>query len=84
MIAGGNAVDAYIAAVVCISIMNPQSAGLGGGHFATIYLKERRQCITINARETAPLSLDAHSYDGHEDDILTGRAFPPTHRKVLE
>ncbi|XP_038139266.1 glutathione hydrolase 5 proenzyme-like [Cyprinodon tularosa] len=53
---GGSAVDAAIAALLCTSIVNPQSAGLGGGSIFTV-MDSSGHVTIINSRETAPLNV---------------------------
>ncbi|MBC7202666.1 MAG: gamma-glutamyltransferase [Pusillimonas sp.] len=58
---GGSAVDAAIAAQLVLSLVEPQSSGLGGGGFMVVFDAATQRLRTYDARETAP----AHSDKGH-------------------
>jgi gamma-glutamyltranspeptidase/glutathione hydrolase len=55
--AGGNAVDAAVAATFAIGVTQPFSTGLGGGAFILIRLADG-EVIAIDGRETAPGAAD--------------------------
>lgn len=50
---GGSAVDAAIAATICIGVINMFSSGIGGGGFLTVKLPGE-EAWTIDFREAAP------------------------------
>jgi gamma-glutamyltranspeptidase/glutathione hydrolase len=54
---GGNAIDAAVAAAATLGVTDPFSCGIGGGGFMVIYLAKDKRVITIDHRETAPLSF---------------------------
>uniref|UniRef100_A0A8C1QJ94 Uncharacterized protein n=1 Tax=Cyprinus carpio TaxID=7962 RepID=A0A8C1QJ94_CYPCA len=58
LLEGGSAVDAAIAALLCTSLVNPQSMGLGGGAIFTIMDKTGNVKI-ISSRETVPKGVQA-------------------------
>ncbi len=65
---GGNAIDAAVAVAYALNVVEPQSAGIGGGGFMMIHLAATGQTFSIDSRETAPAGASA--------DVFVGVASP--------
>ncbi|SME88140.1 gamma-glutamyltransferase [Pseudobacteriovorax antillogorgiicola] len=52
---GGNAVDAAVAVSMAISVVRPQSTGIGGGGFLLHYDSNTTDVVAYDFREVAPL-----------------------------
>ena len=52
--AGGNAFDAAVAVSAALSVVEPQSSGLGGGTFLLYWNEALGELTTFDGRETAP------------------------------
>jgi len=59
---GGNAMDAAIAALLCVGSVNLQSSGLGGGGFMVVRAPNGT-ASAFNFREMAPARADTHMFD---------------------
>lgn len=55
---GGSAVDAAIAVQAALSLLEPQSSGIGGGAFLLYYDAKSGKVTAYNGREKAPASAD--------------------------
>lgn len=53
---GGNAIDAATAISFALSVVRPQSTGIGGGGFMLYYNKGKDQVVAYDFRERAPAS----------------------------
>ena len=59
---GGSAVDAAVAVQAMLSLVEPQSSGIGGGAFMTYYDGASRKIIVYDGRETAPAQASASMF----------------------
>jgi len=59
---GGNVVDAAVAIQMVLTLVEPQSSGIGGGLFLLYYDHQTKKLIAVNGRETAPKDIDPHLF----------------------
>jgi gamma-glutamyltranspeptidase / glutathione hydrolase len=67
---GGSAADASMAMMVTLSVVEPQSSGIGGGGFLIYSDSSSNMLSTINGRETAPASADQSRFLGPDGKPL--------------
>ena len=60
--AGGNAIDAAVAASFAIGALEPWMSGLGGGGYMLVYLAGERRCYCVDFGMVAPRRLDPADY----------------------
>ncbi|MDX1482091.1 MAG: gamma-glutamyltransferase [Woeseiaceae bacterium] len=66
--AGGNAVDAAIAAGFALAVTYPEAGNIGGGGFMLIYMNG--ESSFLDYRETAPLAADRDMYLDENGDVI--------------
>ena len=76
---GGSAVDAAIATQMVLTLVEPQSSGIGGGAFLMYF--NPQQIESYDGRETAPAAADEHLFQDKDgkplarmDGIVGGRS----------
>jgi gamma-glutamyltranspeptidase/glutathione hydrolase len=62
--AGGSAADAVVAVQTVLGLVEPQSSGLGGGAFLTLYDAQTGKITTFDGRETAPAAATPELFLG--------------------
>jgi gamma-glutamyltranspeptidase/glutathione hydrolase len=76
--AGGSAVDAAIAAQMVLTLVEPESSGIGGGAFMLLFDPAKKKMTSFDGRETAPASatptmfLDAAGKPRAKSDAIPG------------
>ncbi len=68
---GGNAVDAAIAATLCVGVVNLHSTGIGGGGFMVYYNSSSGEARAIDFREKAPMNASTFMYNDTAPDAST-------------
>jgi gamma-glutamyltranspeptidase/glutathione hydrolase len=78
---GGSAVDAAIAVQAMLSLVEPQSSGMGGGAFLTYFDQKSGKVLVYDGRETAPAGADENMFSdsngaplSFRDVVVSGRA----------
>lgn len=67
--AGGSAIDAAIAVQMVLTLVEPQSSGIGGGAFLLMY--DEGEKFAYNGRERAPAGADEEMFFGEDGELLS-------------
>lgn len=60
--AGGSAIDAAVAIQAMLTLVEPQSSGIGGGGFIMYWDNTNKQLHTFDGREVAPKKIDPNVF----------------------
>jgi gamma-glutamyltranspeptidase/glutathione hydrolase len=75
--AGGSAVDAAIAAQMVLTLVEPESTGIGGGAFVVLFDPKAKKVTTFDGREMAPASATPGMFlDASGKPLAHGDAIP--------
>jgi gamma-glutamyltranspeptidase/glutathione hydrolase len=73
---GGSAIDAAIAAQAVLTLVEPESSGIGGGAFMMVFDPKTNKVTSFDGRETAPASARPTMF-------LDGMGNPRPHGEVI-
>ena len=77
---GGSAVDATIASLLCVGVVNLHSTGIGGGGFMVYYNATSKEAYAIDFRETAPMNASTYMFnDTAQNASEYGKVIPVLH-----
>ena len=60
---GGNAIDAAAAIAFALNVVEPQSAGIGGGGFMMVHLARSGHTFVVDTRERAPAAATPNMFE---------------------
>lgn len=85
---GSTAVDAAIASLLCVGIVNMHSTGIGGGGVMVHYKNSTKRVTVIDFRETAPMvfssALENVTPENRNQTLLQGtRIYTVVHGSII-
>jgi gamma-glutamyltranspeptidase/glutathione hydrolase len=79
---GGNAADAALATMVALTVVEPQSSGIGGGSFLVYHDAASGRVSTFDAREAAPAAAGGTYFYGPDGKPLAHDVAVPGGKSV--